>query len=192
MEKREIKTYDGKIETYDGKVPNFLPQCKQPVAYYLENDEDFQKALFEYCAAKGVSIGRWEPQYRRGHKSDYELFQREFYWCDRHLDLPEERTPGWYLFQFYDHKDTYWSDNLGQEVTHCVRRVTVDSIEKAGERVKEFLEQFGIGGVELSYVDLLTRLGNDLGSDICMPDDVKAEAETALNRLKELLWSYSV
>lgn len=45
--------------------------------------------------------------------------------------------------------------------------------------------------VELSYVDLLAKLDKDLGTDSCMPDDVKEKAVSRLNQLKELLWPYS-
>lgn len=180
MEKRSIS-----------KVPSFLPKADNAMAYYLENDDDFQKALFEFCCRFDISIYNWQPYYKKD-RENYDLFLHEFEWGFNKFDLPDERKPGWYLFQTYKYKGSYWNDNREQKETYTEIHIAVDDIAAAGKRADEFLQQFGMGRpAEPSYVDLLAKLDNDLGTDTCMPDDVKAKAIFRLNELKDLLWPYS-
>lgn len=44
---------------------------------------------------------------------------------------------------------------------------------------------------DLSYLDILTKLKEDIGSDTCMPTADHEKAEKLIKELFDLLWKYS-
>lgn len=165
------------------RIPAFLPRRTNGVAYYLENDEDFKKALFEYCGRHNISLHNWHPYYEKDRKN-YDLFLHEFSFGNEKLDIPEDRKPGWYLFQTYEYEDSYWSDNREQCEIYKQTRVTVDSISAAGYRVGEFIGQFTDMPAALTLLSELSGYATDL------PEDIKHEAAGKINDLKELFEAY--
>lgn len=177
----------------NGRVPSFLPECKHARAYYLENKDDLEKALFEYCVAHRISIYNWNPRFDND-RDGYDKFLREYHGGTEKIEAPYEITAGWYMFQIYTYKDTHWNDYREEEVETLEDCVTVDSIAAAKERVDGFLEQFGmVETARVSYTDLLAKLDDAVRSDVRIPENVKEKVRNGLNSLnsmKELLGPY--
>lgn len=174
-------------------VPSFLPKCRDGgAAYYIDSEETCRRAIFDFCRGHRVSVHNWQPYYE-SDREDYEKFLKESdYGYGDKVEKPYEMPEGWYMFQTYTYKGTYWSDNREQDEEYSETRVTIDSISAAKERVEEFLSKISDEKkTELSYIDLLTKLGDDIMSDEPMPECVKAAAQEYLDRLKELLFKYS-
>lgn len=174
-------------------VPSFLPKCgDRGTAYYIDGEETYNRAVFDFCNRHRIRIYNWDPYYKSS-RDNYEAFMKEFRWgCDDKIEKPYEMPEGWYMFQKYTHKGTYWSENREQEELYSETRITIDSISAAKEQVEEFLSKFfDEKPAELSYADQLTKLGEDILSDEAMPECVKAASQEYLDRLKELLFKYS-
>lgn len=164
-------------------VPLFLPREHNARAYYLENDDDFRQAVYEFCCDCQISIYNWQPYYEKD-RVDYDLFLHEFSFLDDRLGIPAVRKPGWYLFQTYDYEYKSWSDNRQQMETHTDTRVTVDSIADAKTRMDIFFRQFdrlpyNVGG-------LLKQLENGVS---ILPEEQAGKCKEKIAELQALLES---
>lgn len=87
---------------------------KWDVAYYLESEEDYNLALFEFCKKCGISVGKWIPQ-DKSVIDDFELFKNELnnnvhILCEKSQKFEDS---DWYIFKRISKIETYLNyDNL--------------------------------------------------------------------------------
>lgn len=155
----------------------FLPRERDARAYYLENDDDFRRAIYEFCCDCQISIYNWQPYYEKD-RVDYDLFLQEFSFLDDRLGIPAVREPGWYLFQTYNYEYESWSDNRQQMETHMDTRVTVDSVAEAKTRTDIFFRQFD--RLPCNVRELLKQLENRVS---ILPEQ---KAVTCMEKIAEL------